>query len=147
MLKISWYSSWSHSWYFKVITITLSFFTFIFVNWKKCRFHNKVRLPVLDGITHFGMTWLRFDYFWNMSVCLCVRQNICGKCSSRVNAQNFMTLYIKSYSNMNDLYQLLEKIAQQVALFRYFFRNVWDRLISVSSEWNCTKIYMQIMRQ
>ena len=54
------------------IDFLLAFFTFFYVSRRKYWFRANFRFPVLDGFTRFGMSWTRFDYFWKMSVCLCV---------------------------------------------------------------------------
>ena len=50
----------------------LKLFTFCYINRRKYLFRANFQLPVLGGFTLFGISWTRFDYFWKMSVCLCV---------------------------------------------------------------------------
>ena len=45
------------------------FFTFFYINWRKYWFRENVRLPVFDGLTRFGMSWIPY---WKMPVCVCV---------------------------------------------------------------------------
>ena len=48
------------------------YFTFFYINRRKHWFRQNFRFPVFDGFIRFGISWSRFDYFWKMSVCLCV---------------------------------------------------------------------------
>ena len=55
-------------------------FTFFCINRRKYSFRKKLRQPVFDKFTRFGMSWTRFDYFWKMSVCLsvCLSVRLCA---------------------------------------------------------------------
>ena len=70
---------------------------------RKCWNRENFLLSVFNAFGRFGMSWTRFEYFLEMSVCLSVCLWVCvcvcvtkinGKCSSRTNEQNFMKLYI-----------------------------------------------------
>ena len=83
--------------YFKnVCTKCVNVFTFFYINRRKYWFHENIRFSVFDAFTRLGISWIWFQCFWKISVCLCVClwQNICGKCSSRTNQQNLMKYYV-----------------------------------------------------
>ena len=61
-------------------TLLMQFNLYIsrYMSRKKYWFRANFPFPVFDGITRFGMSWTRFDYFWKMSVCVCV--SVCVSC-------------------------------------------------------------------
>ena len=91
----------SLSFIFPFNIFSVMFFSFFYVNRRNVRFRINFWLQVFDGFTCFGMSWTRFDYFWKMTVCLCVWQKFCGKCSSKTVPQNFTMFYILCYPNIN----------------------------------------------
>ena len=66
------FTLWIRNAFFSDLFYFCKLFTFFYINRRMYWFRANFLFPVFDGLTRFRMSWTRFDYFWKISVCMCV---------------------------------------------------------------------------
>ena len=94
---------------------------------------------VFNGFTPSGLSWTRFHYFYQLSVCVsaCVWYKFCSYASSKQNEQNCTKLYIQLYLKISWCWLYFF----HVIFFFYVLRNF--RFLQHSGiGQNCLQLYL-----
>ena len=117
-------------------------FTFFYIKRRKHWFRGNFRFPFFIGFIRFGISWILFDYFWKMSVCLCACLCVCVCYKNFVSSVARMQLPKIFYTK----HMLLEKILVQF-VYTYLTTCCWNSAlyvhISDSAAWDLSKFYKE----